>query len=99
MKHKESSKKKPRGTRLTLVVVGLLIAVLGVQLIHVHSQLRAARMEVSDLTMETSRIIKENEALQADLDRADDPDFLEEMAREKLDLAEQGERIFYDVNH
>ena len=99
MRHKESSKKKKRSSRLTLVVIALLIAVLGVQLIHVHSQLRAAHMEMSDLTMEVSRVIKENEALQADLDRADDPDFLEEMAREKLDLAEQGERIFYDVNH
>jgi len=41
---------------------------------------------------------QENEALQSDLSRKDDPDFIKALARDLLGLAEEGERIFYDVN-
>ena len=40
----------------------------------------------------------ENETLESDLSRADDEDFIMELARTQLGLAESGERIFYDVN-
>ena len=41
---------------------------------------------------------QENQALQSDLDKKDDPEFIKELARDQLGLAEAGERIFYDVN-
>ena len=41
---------------------------------------------------------QENEALRSDLAKKDDPDFIKELARDQLGLAEEGERIFYDVN-
>jgi len=41
---------------------------------------------------------QENEALRSDLSKKDDPDFIKGLARDLLGLAEEGERIFYDVN-
>ena len=84
---------------ITPGVVVLLIGLVGYQLISVHAQIDASRAESHQLTMDASRKTKENAALKEDLARADDPAFWDELAREELDLAEQGERIFYDVNH
>jgi hypothetical protein len=42
--------------------------------------------------------MQENEALRSDLSKKDDPDFIKGLARDLLGLAEEGERIFYDVN-
>ena len=41
---------------------------------------------------------QENQALQSDLDKKDDTEFIKGLARDQLGLAESGERIFYDVN-
>lgn len=41
---------------------------------------------------------QENQALQSDLDKKDDQEFIKALARDLLGLAEEGERIFYDVN-
>ena len=83
----------------TLLVVVVLIGLVGAQLVHVHGEIEAGHAEDQKLSMEASRKTKENQALKEDLDRADDPAFWDELARAELDLAEQGERIFYDVNH
>ena len=99
MKEKKAAGKHKKRFPLTLVVVLLLIAVVGFQLFQVHGQISDGHAESETLSMEASRKTKENQALQEDLDRADDPAFWDELAREKLGLAEQGERIFYDVNH
>ena len=42
---------------------------------------------------------KENSALESDLSKAGDEEFIKGLAKDQLGLAEDGERIFYDVNH
>ena len=42
---------------------------------------------------------KENSALESDLGKANDKEFIKGLAKDQLGLAEDGERIFYDVNH
>ena len=42
---------------------------------------------------------KENSDLESDLSKADDKEFIKGLAKDQLGLAEDGERIFYDVNH
>ena len=42
---------------------------------------------------------QENDALRSDLSKKDDESFIKALARDLLGLAEEGERIFYDVNH
>ncbi len=97
MRRKKAKVKKR--SPLTLVVVLLLIAVVGVELAHVHQQIETGHEEYASLSDQELHQKQANAALKEDLDRADDSEFLKDKARELMDMAEQGERIFYDVNH
>ncbi len=80
-------------------MVLLLIGVVTVETVNVYGQLETARAEETLLSTQVEQQKRENASLQNDLARADDPEFIKELAREQLNMAEQGERIFYDVNH
>lgn len=94
---KRKPKEKKRGG-LVLLVVALLIGAVGFEVIDVYRQIDSARAEETELTAQLQQQQLANAALQEDLSRADDPDFIKELARDQLGMAEQGERIFYDVN-
>ena len=96
MKSAKNNKRKHSFLPFLLLIV-LLIAV-GVELLNVSGKLRTARNEQTRVTAQVQQRQQENEALQSDLDKADDEEFLKNLAREQLGLAEPGERIFYDVN-
>lgn len=93
-KRKKTKKRSP--TVVLLVVI--LLAVLGVQIVNVYGQLRDARQEEAVLNQQLTDQQQENEALRSDLARKDDESFIKALARDLLGLAEEGERIFYDVN-
>ena len=76
-----------------------LVAVLGIQLVKVYGQLKTAQREESVLNQQLTQQQQENDALRSDLSKKDDESFIKALARELLGLAEEGERIFYDVNH
>ena len=65
---------------------------------HSFRQIGAARAEEQELKQQLQQQQLANAALQEDLSRADDLEFIKELARDQLGMAEQGERIFYDVN-
>ena len=96
MKNKKSAKK--RGGVMMLVVL-LLIGVVTFETFNVYAQIDTARAEEPRLSAQVEQLKRENASLAEDLARADDPEFIKELAREQLNMAEQGERIFYDVNH
>ena len=52
-----------------------------------------------DFRKELEQQKKENSALESDLSKAGDEEFIKGLAKDQLGLAEDGERIFYDVNH
>ena len=96
---KKSGNAKKKHNPLAIVVVFLLIVVVGFGLFRLYGkQLKDARAELKSASAQLEEVQQENAALQADLDRADDPEIYKEKAREQLGLAEEGERIFYDVN-
>ncbi|MDO4810329.1 MAG: septum formation initiator family protein [Eubacteriales bacterium] len=96
---KEKRARKNRNS-LAILVVFVLIAVVGFELFQVYGkQLKDARAELKSTSAQLEQQQQENASLQADLDRADDPAIYKEKAREQLGLAEDGERIFYDVNN
>lgn len=92
-------KKNRKSGGIVLVVVLLLVGVVGFELANVYGQLAVAREEEQRLSAQVEQKRQANAALQQDLSRADDPEFIAELARELLGLAEPGERIFYDVNN
>ena len=96
MAQKKTRKKK--SNTVLLLVLAVLIVVVGVEIVNVYGRLRDVRAQEASLTQQLQEKTQENEALQSDLDKKDDPEFIKELARDQLGLAEAGERIFYDVN-
>lgn len=95
---KSAKKGQKNRNVLPFLILIVLLIVVGAELVTVSGKLRAARAEEASTAAMVQQRRQENDALQSDLDKADDPEFLQELAREQLGLAESGERIFYDVN-
>lgn len=91
-------KTKKRSNTLLLLVVVVLVAALGVQIVRVYGQLKTAQQEESVLSQQLTQQQQENDALRSDLAKKDDENFIKALARDLLGLADEGERIFYDVN-
>ena len=89
--------KKRTSTALLLVLIALAVFI-GIELIQVNQRLGEAKVQEASLTRQMQQQEQENEALRSDLAKKVDPDFIKELARDQLGLAEEGERIFYDVN-
>lgn len=89
---------KPRTNPLVLLVIAALVVFLGVELVRVGQRLQEAQQQEQELTQQLQQQTQENQALESDLARQDDEEFLKDLARKQLGLAEEGERIFYDVN-
>ncbi len=92
-------KRKKRRAPITLVVLLVLLAVVSVQLVHVYGQLDSAKAQRETMSQELEQKKKENSSLESDLGKANDKEFIKGLAKDQLGLAEDGERIFYDVNH
>lgn len=92
-------KQKSGSSFLTVLVLVVLLAVVGVELMNVYGKLDQARNEEQALLQQSDQQKQENASLQSSLDRADDPDFIKELAKDALGLVEEGERVFYDVNN
>lgn len=90
--------RKKRSNTVLLLVLAVLIVVVGMEIVNVYGRLRDVRAQEAALTQQTEEKTQENEALRSDLSKKDDPDFIKGLARDLLGLAEEGERIFYDVN-
>lgn len=92
-------KRKKRRAPITLVVLLVLLVVVSVQLVHVYGQLDSAKAQRETMSQELEQKKKENSSLESDLGKANDKEFIKGLAKDQLGLAEDGERIFYDVNH
>ena len=68
------------------------------ELTRLKGKLKTAQREESVLNQQLAQQQQENDALRSDLDKKDDESFIKALARDLLGLAEEGERIFYDVN-
>ena len=90
--------RKKRSNTVLLLVLAVLVVVVGVEIVNVYGRLRDVRAQEAALTQQMEEKTQENEALRSDLSKKDDPDFIKGLARDLLGLAEEGERIFYDVN-
>ena len=95
----KQDKKKKRIAPITLVVLVVLVAVVSVELLRVYGQLGSAKTQRDTMGQQLEEQKKENSDLESDLGKANDKEFIKGLAKDQLGLAEDGERIFYDVNH
>ena len=90
--------KRRAGVLAVLAVLALLLAV-GYQLASIRAKLADAEMERSALAERVARQEQENRSLEAALDRAEDPEYLQQLARDRLGMVSPGQKDFYDVSH
>ena len=93
-----SSKAKLRTSALTLVVIGVLLFIVTSALFRMQKQIEAAQAEQASLEQQLSAQKQENASLEAALDKADDLEYLQELARSELGYVTPGEKDFYDVS-
>ena len=84
---------------LTVLVIAILIALVGVQLIHLRTEIEAAQNQLTALKSDLDSAKQANDALASALEKADDPEFLQELARDQLGYVTPGEKSFYDVSN
>lgn len=95
-------KKRPAGRAklAALLVLLVLLAAVTVEVVNIYGhQLPDIQRRSDALEQAIQQTEQENEALRSDLEHAGDPDFIQDLARDELGLATDGERIFYDVNN
>jgi cell division protein FtsL len=82
---------------LTVLVIGGLIVYACIALSNMRSKVAQADKTEAELRAQIEQIQEENAALQYAIDNQDDPDTIEDIARDKLGLVMPDEQIFYDA--
>ena len=98
VKKETTQRKKRKANPLILLVIGVLIVVVGLQIVKVYYKLSVAKEDEGIIEQQLADQQAENDALRSALEKANDEEFIKSLARDLLGLAEDGERIFYDVN-
>ena len=95
----QAKKEKKRASLLTVLVIFVLLALLGVEPGHIRAQIDEAEAAQQELQAKLDAARQENDALSSALEKADDPEFLQELARDQLGYVTPGEKTFYDVSN
>ena len=80
---------------LTGVLLLVLLLGVGVQLYRLQDKLKTAREEEAALAAQINQVQKENDELLEDLEHADDPELIQDIARQELGMVMQNEKVFY----
>ena len=93
---KKAKKSKGRPNFVTTLVLVVLLAVMAVELVQVYGKLRTVRREQAEVSAQIEQREQQNDALESDLSKAGDEDFIKELAWKKLEMIEAGGHIFID---
>ena len=80
---------------LTRLLLLLLLASMGYQLVHIRQQVEDAQTQQIQLTNQVEAQQQANDALRADISEGGSQEKMKELARDELGLVAPGERIFY----
>ena len=94
-----AEKSKKHTSLFALLVVLVLLIVAGYQLSTIRARLAAAEAEQSALAERVATQEQENRSLEAALERADDEEYLQQLARDQLGMVTPGQKDFYDVSN
>lgn len=94
MAKKEKAGKKRPSSKLTALLLVVLLLGVSVQIVHLRSQLEEAREEEAVYAARLEELRSTNEKLAEDIANSGDPDLIEEIAREQLGMAAPGEKVF-----
>lgn len=97
------AQKKPRRSkiqarptnRLTILLLVTLMLGIGLQIYQMFGQLQSARAEEQVYVQRLAELKETNAQLQQDLDNSGSMDLIEDIARDKLGMVKEGEKIFH----
>lgn len=90
---KKNERKRPSSKLTGLILVILMIGI-GVQLGHMRTQLRSAQAEEAVYAQRLTELQQVNARLSEDIENSDDPELVEEIARNELGMVTAGEKVF-----
>ena len=88
----KSVKKRPGG-KLTAIILLALFLGIGIQFLNMYTKLQDAQAEQAVYAEKLKDLQKTNEKLAEDIANSQDPELIEEVAREDLGMAAPGEKI------
>ena len=93
---KSQPKKRPRrpSSKLTLLILAVLLIGIAVQLRSVRAQLVEAKRQETAYQEQLSQLQTENARLEEDIANGGDESLIEDIARNQLGMAKEGEKIF-----
>ena len=94
-----AAKSKKGASLFAAALVLVLLLLVGWQLMSMRDKLAAARSEQAALEESVARQTQENRSIEAALERAEDPEYLQELARDQLGMVSPGQKDFYDVSN
>ena len=94
----ERRMKLHRASILTKVVVLALLIATATALLNLRGQIQTAQADLEQMRAQVDAQIQVNADLADAVDNSDDPDRQADIARSKLGLVEQGEKVFYFTN-
>ena len=86
---------KKRAGLLGKILLIVVLAYMIFLLIGVRQKIAIAKAEVETLTEQVAQQTQSNTELSNAIENRDNPNFLEDIAREKLDLASPHDRVLY----
>ena len=95
----EDSLKKLLLYRVLPVFLAAVLIIMGVQLVSNYLEIRSLESEIAEKQEEIREAKKRQRELQQELERLDDPEYLEKLARQRLGLVRPGEELIipYEV--
>ncbi len=99
MAEEKTARKKQGGGALPKLLLLALLLLIGAHLLNLRQEISRAEAEKQTLSAQLEQQQRENDSLSSALEKADDPEYLQELAREQLDMVSPGEKVFYDVSN
>jgi len=81
-----------------LLLLALLILV-GLHLMNLQEDIAAAEAEKSALAAQIAAAEQEKASLEDSLEKSEDQEYLQELAREQLGMVTSGQKDFYDISN
>ena len=92
--HRRVSRRKKGGLILRLLLL-VLLAYMVIMLVRVRGQITTASNDLDQLTAQVSQQLQTNTELSNAIENRDDPNYLKDIARERLGLVSQDDWVFY----
>lgn len=87
--------KRKKAGLATKILVLLLLVYVAITLMGLRGKISAAEESVDSLQKQVAVQTQRNAELAGAIENSDDPEHIKNIAREKLNLVEPGEKVFY----